>query len=49
MNKENGGGCCVNKEEYFNIPLDSEGRNILTGSIKDKFTCKIVEVFKATV
>ena len=48
MNEENNERCSANEEDYFNIPLDIRGRNILTGSINNNFTVKTVEVFKAT-
>ncbi len=42
MNENNKGYC--RKQNYFNVPQDSQGRSVLTEE-KDHFTCKELEVF----
>ena len=45
MNGIDKGYCRPNEANYYNIPVDSEGKNVLTGSKTEKFTCVSVEVF----
>ena len=45
MNGYDNGVCNPNEANYYNIPVDSEGKNVLTGSKTKNFTCVSVEVF----
>ena len=45
MNGQDNGHCTPNDENSYNIPVDSEGKNVLTGSTTRNFTCVSVEVF----
>ena len=45
MNEQDKGSCIPNEADSYNIPVDSEGKNVLTGSKTENFTCVSVEVF----